>query len=383
MLANIGLLCFGVLIAFVLFWSAPNDRPQLRQTVLIAVSAVLVLCYSVGGFLFCLFLASVPLVAQNCFARWRNVWSFWLMVAAALSPLVGLRLLTDQSFFLSFGVAFATVKSLGLVMIAYGGRQHLVWRDVFLLIFFFPLFTVGPVERLNTFAHNSFSTRFDRKQAKYGIYRIAVGLFLVLLVCSEILEPLRNNWFGRSHTEITDFDRADALGLIIVSFLYTYLNFEGFSSIAIGLSRLFGLKVMENFDRPLMVTNIADFWKRYHISMGNWINQFLFFPIVLLIKRPWASYLSTVIAFILFGLWHSFDLNYVAWGLANGIAVATVHFGMSKKIFPLVKSSGPLKRVVGIGTGATTLLFISWIQTFANLESFETALLLTEKLIRG
>ncbi|MFK7763601.1 MAG: MBOAT family O-acyltransferase [Roseobacter sp.] len=325
----------------------------------------------------------MPLVAQSCFARWRNVWSFWLMVAAALSPLVGLRLLTDQSFFLSFGVAFATVKSLGLVMIAYGGRQDLVWRDVFLLIFFFPLFTVGPVERLNTFAHTNFSTHFDRKQAKYGIYRIAVGLFLILLICSEMLEPLRDTWFGRSNAEINGFDRVDAFGLIIVSFLYTYLNFEGFSSIAIGISRLFGLKVIENFDRPLMVTNIADFWKRYHISMGNWINQFLFFPIVLLIKRPWASYLSTIIAFVLFGLWHSFDLNYLAWGFANGIAVATIHLGMSKKVFPLVKNSGPLKRTVGIGTGAITLLFISWIQTFANLESFDTALLLTEKLIGG
>lgn len=383
MLVNIGVLSFGVLIAFVLFWSAPSDRPHLRQTVLIAVSAVLVLCYSLGGFLFCLFLASVPLVAQSCFARWRNVWSFWLLVAAALSPLVGVRLLAEQSFFLSFGVAFATVKSLGLVMIAYSGRQKLVWRDVFMLIYFFPLFTVGPVERLNTFAHTNFSTRFNRRDTLYGIYRILVGLFLVLFVCTEILDPLRSNWFGRSHAAIEGFDRADALGLIIASFLYTYLNFEGFSAIAIGLSRLFGLKVIENFDRPLMVTNIADFWKRYHISMGNWINQFLFFPIVLLIKRPWASYLSTVIAFILFGLWHSFDLNYLAWGFANGVAVASVHFGISRKVFPLVKSQGALKRIVGLVSGAATLLFISWIQTFANLENFETAILLSAKLIGG
>lgn len=383
MLANIWILTLGTLAAFVLYWAIPAGRAGQRQVVLTLVSAVLVLLYSVGGFLACLFLIAVPLLAQTAFERKRHVSVFWVFIALALVPLVGLRLFTDQSFYLSFGVAFATVKSLGVVFMAYGGRHKIQFDDVALLIFFFPLFTVGPVERLDSFAAKRFDVAFDLKPIIYGLYRIGIGLFLVMFICNDVLEPLRSQWFGRTQADISNFGRADAAGLVIVSFLYTYLNFEGFSAIAIGLSRLFGLKVIENFDRPLMVTNIADFWKRYHISMGNWINQFIFFPLAIWIKRPWATYAATVIAFVLFGLWHAFDWNYFVWGLGNGAGVALMHFGMSRKWFPLVKSNGMAKRAVGIVTGATTLFVVAFLQTFANLESFETGLVLVGKLIVG
>jgi len=383
MLANIWILFLGALIAFVWYWIVPSSSPKLRQLVLTIVSATLVFLYSIGGFLACLVLVAVPLLAQFVFRRVRNVWVFWIFMAAAAGPLIGLRLLTDQSFILSFGVAFATVKSIGLVLIAYGGRQKLAANDVSLMIYFFPLFTVGPVERLATFTSDTFKATFDAKTFVYGVYRIAIGLFLVMFVCNDILEPLRSHYFGRTQVDIEGFSRSQAFGLIFVSFLYTYLNFEGFSSIALGLSRLFGIKVIENFDRPLLVSNIADFWKRYHISMGNWINQFIFFPLVIWMKKSWASYVATIIAFILFGMWHAFNLNYFVWGLGNGLGVALMHYGMSKKIFPLVKTTGPVKIGVGIVTGAVTLTFISWIQTFANLENFETGLLLTQKLILG
>lgn len=381
MLANIWILCLGTMIAFTLFWTIPSNRTDARQAVLTLISALMVLLYSLGGFLLCLSLVIIPLLSQRCFGLVRNKWSFWAFIALALFPLVGLRLFSDQSFFLSFGVAFATVKSLGLVMTAYGGRYPLKAADVALLIFFFPLFTVGPVEKISTFAQEKFGGKFDKSQAAYGLYRILTGLFLVMFICGDILEPMRDQWFGRGHEEINSFSQLEALGLVVVSFLYTYVNFEGFSSIAIGLSRLFGLNVVENFDRPLLVTNIAEFWKRYHISMGNAINQFIFFPIVLWLKRPWAPYVATVIAFVLFGLWHAFDLNYFIWGLGNGLGVALVHYGTARKVFPLFRSNNIARRCVDVVGGAVTLLFISWIQTFANLESFEAAILMTKKLL--
>lgn len=383
MLANIWILCIGTLAAFALFWSVPAGRADLRQNILTTVSAILVLLYSAGGFLACLILVLVPLAAQYCFGRVRNVWVFWAFILLAVTPLTGLRLLTDQSFYLSFGVAFATVKSIGLVFVAYGGRQRLRAVDAALMIYFFPLFTVGPVERLATFSQDKFNVTFDISQILYGLYRIGLGLFIVMFVCNDLLDPLRTQWFGRSLVDIETFGRAQALGLVIVSFLYTYLNFEGFSAVAIGLSRLFGLKVIENFDRPLLVTNIGDFWKKYHISMGNWINQFIFFPLAIWFKRPWGTYAATVIAFVLFGLWHAFNLNYFVWGLGNGLAVALTQYAMSSKIFPLVKTKGPLRSAVGLCGGVVTIMYVAFLQTFANLDSLETALALTRKLLLG
>ena len=381
MLTNIWILCLGTLIAGALFWVVPADRPRLRQGVLTGISMLLVLLYSFGGFFFCLCLAVIPLLAQRGFAVRRSKWTFWVFMGLAVSPMVGLRLFTDQSFLIAFGVAFATVKSLGLVMISYSGRQRLKALDVFLLIFFFPLFTVGPVERLATFAQDAFGGTFRRAKVAYGFYRIGTGLFLVMFVCADLLEPIRDQWFGRGTQALAGLSQMEALGLITASFLYTYLNFEGFSSIAIGLSRFFGLRVTENFDRPLMVTNLAEFWKRYHISMGNWINQFIFFPLVLWMRRSWAPYAATVIAFILFGLWHAFDLNYLVWGLGNGLGVAVVQYGTARKIFPLFKSNRVFRPVAGLLGGAATLVFIAWIQTFANLDSFGDGVTLTAKLL--
>ena len=383
MLANIWFFSLGTLAALTLFWSIPASQPRLRQSALTIVSAIMVLFYSPGGFVAALLLIAAPLMAQSIFRRFRNVWIFWLFILLSLSPLIGLRLLTDQSFFISFGVAFGTVKSLGLVMIAYGGRQPLRLGDVALMIFFFPLFTVGPVEKLATFASDNFSTRFDISKVTYGIYRITIGLFIVMFICGDILEPLRSGWFGRSMEDIEGFSRLQAFGFVYISFLYTYLNFEGFSAIAIGISRLFGLTIIENFDRPLMISNIADFWKRYHISMGNWINQFIFFPLVIWVKKPWASYVITILAFVLFGLWHAFNFNYVVWGLGNGIGVALMHYGVANKVFPLIKQKGIAKVALACVSGAIALTYVAWLQTFANLEDFETGIRLTSRLILG
>lgn len=383
MLTNPWLLCLGTILSLFVYWAIPKSQPLVRQRALVAASATLVGMYSPGGFLACGFLLLIPLCAQAIYRRYHRPWLFWLFIGLTIAPLVGLRLTTDQPFIISFGVAFATVKSIALVFTAYGKRQRIRFSDAALLIFFFPLFTVGPVERLATFNINRLAVRFQLRFAIDGAYRISLGLFLILFVCDEILGPWRSNWLGNDLTSIQQFSRWQALGLIVVSFLYTYLNFEGFSSLAIGISRLFGLVIIENFDRPLLVSNIADFWKRYHISMGNWISQHLYFPLVVWLKRPYAPYVATFTSFVLFGLWHSFTWNYIAWGIANGLGVALIHGGVALGVFPILKNFRVARPTVCILGGAITLLYVAWAQTIANLESVEAAMALTAKLILG
>jgi D-alanyl-lipoteichoic acid acyltransferase DltB (MBOAT superfamily) len=86
---------------------------------------------------------------------------------------------------------------------------------------------------------------------------------------------------------------------------------------------------------------------------------------------------------VLFGLWHAFDLNYLVWGIGNGLGVSFVHFGKNKKIFPLIKSNSPAKMVVAVITGAISLFYVAWLQTFANLDAIGTSIALTRKLLTG
>ena len=374
----------ALVIALTLFWSCPKDAPEIRQRVLIVVSAVAVFLFSPGGFFACLYLAIIPLIGQSVFSRRRTVLLFWAFIFLTVLPLVGMRLLGEFGLVITFGVAFATVKSLGLVFTAYDNRERLTKNACFLLIFFFPLFTIGPVERLSTFASDRFNVSFDADMFFKGSIRIIVGLFVILFVCNDILAQIRDVWLGNSLTAIENAGQLEIWALIYVSFAFTYLNFVGFSEVAIGTSALFGFKIVENFDRPLFAQNLSEFWKRYHISMGNWINQFLFFPLAVFFKKSWAIYPATIIAFVLFGLWHEFTIQYLIWGIANGVGVSLVNFMRQKKLFPVNAKQNvmilSMRRVLGV---FLTITFISWIQTFANLENITASFVMTRRLFAG
>jgi len=381
MLGDLGLYALLVLISVSFFWMVPAGQPDARQGVLTAVSAFAVLIYSPGGFLIALYLLIMPMFAVRFFRRGKSLLLFWIFLGMLLLPLVGLRIFTSQPFILSFGVAFATTKSIALLVTAYAGRNPLRWRDAALLIFFFPLFTVGPVEKLTSFASDRFQKKMNWPDISGGLTRILLGLFTVIFICNTVLSPIRDEWFDRGIDDIAAISFANAWGLLISSFLFTYLNFVGFSEVAIGVSRLFGLRIIENFDRPIWVTNVADFWKRYHISMGNWINQFLFFPVAIFIKRDWGPYAATMIAFILFGLWHNFTLNYLFWGLGNGIAVVLVQWAQRNNRLPIAKNKPIARLFIAPLCGIVALSWVGFLQTMANLESAQAAGLFALRLI--
>ncbi len=381
MLGDLELYALFILISVSFYWVVPATNVQARQGLLIAVSAFAVLMYSPGGFLVALYLLMVPMLSVHLFRQGKSLVIFWIFLGMILLPLVGLRIFTTQPFILSFGVAFATTKSIALLVTAYGGRIPLRWRDTALLIFFFPLFTVGPVEKLVTFASERFQARLNWSDISTGLTRIVFGLFTVIFICNSVLSPIRDVWFGRGIDAIAALSFEKAWGLLISSFLFTYLNFVGFSEVAIGVSRLFGLKIIENFDRPMWVTNVADFWKRYHISMGNWINQFLFFPVAIFIKRDWGPYAATMIAFVLFGMWHSFTLNYLFWGLGNGAAVVLVHWAQRNHHLPIAKNRPVARAFIGPLGGIIALSWVGFLQTIANLESAQAAGLFALRLI--
>jgi D-alanyl-lipoteichoic acid acyltransferase DltB (MBOAT superfamily) len=381
MLGDLELYALFILIAVSFFWMVPARQADARQGLLTAVSAFAVLIYSPGGFLVALYLLMIPMFSLHFFRKGKSLFLFWTFLGLVLMPMVGLRILTTQPFILSFGVAFATTKSIALLVTAYGGRIPLRWRDAALLIFFFPLFTVGPVEKLATFASDRFQNRVNWSDISLGLTRIVFGLFTVIFICNTVLSPIRDDWFGRGIDDIAAISFVRAWGLLISSFLFTYLNFVGFSEVAIGVSRLFGLKIVENFDRPLLVTNVADFWKRYHISMGNWINQFLFFPIAIFIKRDWGPYAATMIAFVLFGMWHDFTLNYLFWGLGNGAGVVLVHWAQRNNHLPLAKNNPIARAFIGPMGGIVALSWVGFLQTMANLGSIQAAGLFALRLI--
>jgi len=184
----------------------------------------------------------------------------------------------------------------------------------------FTIFSAGPLERFDRFSAQLRGEphSFDRQFFKSGIIRICEGLFLKVVLADwlgYIIDPV---W--SSPGPYSPLIRVLALfgyGLRI------YFDFAGYSSIAIGASRLLGLKIAENFNSPYLSVNIAEFWRRWHISLSDWIIDYLFFPLSQVAKgRFWLQWLVPAFAMLICGIWHGAAWHFALWGLWHGIGIA-------------------------------------------------------------
>jgi alginate O-acetyltransferase complex protein AlgI len=111
-----------------------------------------------------------------------------------------------------------------------------------------------------------------------------------------------------------------------------YFDFSGYSDIAIGSSRFFGIRIMENFNNPYLAPNLSQFWRRWHISLSDWIRDYLFFPLSKLSStKLWQIFFVPVIAMALCGLWHGPSWNYVIWGVWHGMGLSVLQLWNSYK----------------------------------------------------
>jgi alginate O-acetyltransferase complex protein AlgI len=185
-----------------------------------------------------------------------------------------------------------------------------------------PIFTAGPIERFDHFVRER-ETRWSGRFAVEGLTRVVHGLVKKFLVADWLVQDLLNS--GRTpRSVVAALDATsgrDARLFLVCVFLYAYFDFAGYSDLAIGTSRLFGLRIQENFDAPLLARNLSTFWKKWHMTLAGWCQSYVYMPALGITRNP---YVAVVATFVVMGLWHAANLNYVAWGLwqAAGVCVA-------------------------------------------------------------
>lgn len=196
--------------------------------------------------------------------------------------------------------------------------------DFLLYSSFFTIFVAGPIERFERFKPQveQRCLPFSLNNLKYGLMRISVGLFKKLVIADwldYIFAPILAN--PQLYAEYIR-----PLALIAYSF-QIYLDFAGYSDIAIGASRLFGIKIMENFNNPYLAPNISQFWRRWHISLSDWIKDYIFFPLSQLNHRKlWHIFFVPVIAMAVCGMWHGQDKRFLFWGIWHGLGLFAYQF---------------------------------------------------------
>ena len=186
-------------------------------------------------------------------------------------------------------------------------------------LFFLPTLLVGPINLFQPFLKDLRKRRWDNLLFSQGLERILYGLVKIVVIGNYLL-TLKLNLFCNSIA-------ADHVWLstYLKVFKFTanaYFQFAGFSDVAIGLSMLFGFKIIENFNYPFLAKNIAAFWKRWHISLSSWCREYVFYPF-LGITRNGA--ISILISMIVLGIWHEISIRYILWGLLHAVAINIWH----------------------------------------------------------
>lgn len=227
-----------------------------------------------------------------------------------------------QKIVVPLGISYFTFKLIHYAIEIHRGNigAHSL-QDFLCYIFLLPIFTAGPIERFDHLQNNK-ELSWKSEFAVDGLTRIIHGLIKKFVLGNLILIPL----FGGVSDGATLLEQLHELPsykvwvFCVLSFLYIYLDFSAYSDIAIGSSRLFGLRIMENFNWPIFAENISVFWKRWHMTLAGWCQNYIYLPVIGLTRNP---YLATYLTFCAIGLWHSGSLGWLAWGVyhATGISI--------------------------------------------------------------
>lgn len=220
-------------------------------------------------------------------------------------------------FILPVGISFYTFHGLSYIIDIYYKRikPEKNFVDYSLFVSYFPLLVAGPIERAtHLLPQIKVKRNFDFEKAKEGVYQIIWGL-VKKVVIADSCAIYANQIFNNSQS-------MNSLSLILGAIYFAfqiYGDFSGYSDIALGTSKLFGLDLLKNFNFPYFSRDIAEFWRKWHISLSSWFRDYLYIPLGGSNGGIWFKIRNTFIIFLVSGFWHGANWTYLAWGLINAI----------------------------------------------------------------
>ena len=233
---------------------------------------------------------------------------------------------------LPVGISFYTFQALSYSIDVYRGKIEPT-KDIiafFAFISFFPQLVAGPIERATNLLPQFLRKReFNYDTAVDGMRQILWGLFKKIVVadnCAVYVDQVFSNYTNQTGSTLL-------LGVVFFAF-QLYCDFSGYSEIAIGTAKLFGIRLMRNFNNPYFATSFADYWKRNHISLTTWFMDYVYYPLIGSSDKLWYWNLCMIVTFLLSGMWHGAGWTFLLWGLYQGVfIVISMNLSRSRKRF--------------------------------------------------
>ena len=370
-LSSIPFLFFFTVI-FVLYWFVVNKNLK-KQNLLILLSSYIFYAFSDWRFLIYLIAATILNFYLGIYiARTTNLKIKKLLVNIALLQgvgglvffkyfnffitsfndafnLIGLHFsLHTLNLLIPLGISFFTFKLIGYILDINKGKiqPSTDWIVFFSFVSFFPTILAGPIDSARKFIPQLERRReFNITQAANGMRQILWGLFKKVVIADTC--------YTYSSTIFENYHTFPASSLFIGAFLYTielYADFSGYSDMAIGIARLLGFKVTKNFEFPFFAQNIADFWRKWHISLTSWLTEYVFTPLSITFRDYGKTglILAIVLNFTICGIWHGANWTYVLYGFLHGCYFIPLIINgtmnkkkkkSSRKLLPTIKES--------------------------------------------
>ena len=328
-------------IVFVLYWFVFSKTKSTQNAFLVVVSYYFYSCWDFR-FLFLLLFSTLLCyytgiqIEKNTQEHKRKFW-FWLSIIFNLGFLA---IFKYYNFFavsfsealnnvgihssplllnviLPVGISFYTFHGLSYVIDIYYKRiqseKNVI--DYALFVSYFPLLVAGPIERAtHLLPQVKIKRSFDFEKAKEGIYQIIWGLVKKVVIadtCATYANAIFDNYTSMNSLSLI-------LGAIYFAF-QIYGDFSGYSDMALGMSKLFGLDLLRNFNYPYFSRDIAEFWRRWHISLSSWFRDYLYIPLGGSRGSKLKQVRNVFIIFVVSGFWHGANWTFLAWGFINAL----------------------------------------------------------------
>jgi alginate O-acetyltransferase complex protein AlgI len=272
-----------------------------------------------------------------------------------------------SAILLPVGISFYTFQTISYTVDIYRGKvdpvKHIL--DFGFYVSFFPQLVAGPIVRASEFIPQLYK-RYSLSMQEFGfaLFLILKGLFKKMFIGDYIAL----NFVDRVFANPTGFSGFENLSALFGYSLQVYVDFSGYTDIAIGVALLLGFRLPKNFNVPYKATSVGNFWKRWHISLSTWLKDYLYIPLGGNRKGKIMTDVNLMITMLLGGLWHGASWQFVIWGGLNGLGL--IVYKQWKRISPYEKSKHWAVRCWKI---ANTFIFITFTRIWFRSESMEKA----------
>ena len=403
MLFNTLSFLFFLVLVFSLYWFVTGKNLKIQNILLLVTSYIFYSCWD-WRFLFLLVFSTVLdyytglKMCESDTAANRKKW-FWLSITVNLGFLGIFKYYNFfaeslASLFSNFGIYFSpftlsVILPVGISFYTFHGLSYVIdiynqrikaeknFIDYSLFVSFFPLLVAGPIERATHLLPQIKKERFfNYDNAVKGLKQILWGLFKKVVIADNCAH------FANIIFEGSDTYPGSTIFLGALFFTFQiYGDFSGYSDIALGVAKLFGIDLLRNFAFPYFSRDIAEFWRRWHISLSSWFKDYLYIPLGGSKGSVWKKVRNTFIIFLVSGFWHGANWTFIIWGFLNALYIMpSIVFNTNRNNIEIVAAGKLLPTLKELISILITFLLtvIAWI--FFRAENVNQALLCISKI---